>query len=119
MKNEEIFRDNIVHYPKILLIGNIIHIAQPFKKYIMGFPINEDERFKLIQASMTYVLIADLAATKENNQKMRKIAETEEVPKFGFKTIRQFQEAWDIYGVDYFRVMNEASQSVANDGIAN
>ncbi len=113
MINEELFKKNIIHYPKILMFGSIIHNSEILKKIVMGYPINMDIRNQLMMMSMTYSLIANLVGNKENNLKLKNIAEKFELPRFGFKTIKEFQKAWDDYGQDYWNKMNQANLSTS------
>lgn len=117
MRHEEIFRKNIIHYPKVMLFGILIGLTKTLKNITTGLPMNEQERIDLIHATSTLMLIADSVATKENNILLKRRALKYEIPKFGFKTIEEFNKKWDEYGTDYFRLMDEAGKTAqANDG---
>ena len=113
MRHLDTFQPNITYYPKVLLIGQIIHLTGILKKLTIGMPLKVDEQEKLLEVTMTYQLITDLAATKENQKILMEYAEENEVGMFGFKTLIEFTKAWNEYGQDYFHIMDEAQHGEA------
>ena len=113
MRHLERFKFNITDYPKVLLVGQIIHLTGILKKVTVGMPLNEDESERLLEGTMTFQLITDLIATEKNQKLMTKYAEEVEVKKFGFKTLEEFQKAWNEYGKDYFNILDQTQHGQA------
>ena len=113
MRHLNIFKDNMKYYPKVLLVGMVIHLTGILKKLTVGMNLTIDERNTLLHESMNYVMITDLIASKENQDALGEYAENYEVKKFGFTNIEEFQKHWNELMQDYFQILDEAQHGEA------